>query len=317
MTAKSHHRCLVSFYFWGYKICTTLIKEKDIASFRHRMPMRTIRTMNTTAVFSMIGMLKKCTALIKEKEHGFIQAISDDEDDADDEYDSGVFPECGMLKICAALIKEKGIASFRHRVPMWTIRTIIWLRPIPFKLSVPTCNYHRRTPLLKPVCGFVSLFQRNRKVPTTGHSGLKSKISEKILFQAWYAHSMHKICAALNKEKDIASFRNPLPIRTMTWYFHIDDYCIDLLAAPNNREFTRSNRVYGHFCWNHFWEILSYRQREFWIMWNLQNRPINITDKTLSKALVNILIGWYNFHRCNRASKKLSVMKLFVFLKVP
>ena len=104
------------------------------------------------------------------------------------------------------------------------------------------------------------------KVPVSGHSRLKSNISERMLFQLWNAHPMLKICVALNKEKGIASFRNPVPmrtIRTMIWYFHITDIWIDLLAFPNNREFTRSNRVYGHFCWNYFWELLSYRQKSF------------------------------------------------------
>ena len=68
-----------------HKICTTLIKEKDTTSFRHKVPIRTIRTMNTTAGFLLIG----------------------------------------MLKIYVALNKEKGIASFRYRVTMWTIRTMI------------------------------------------------------------------------------------------------------------------------------------------------------------------------------------------------
>ena len=190
---------------------------------------------------------------------------------------------------------------------MRTIRTMIWLHPIPFKISIPKCNHQKQTPLSKPVCRFVRFFQRNRKVPASGHSGLKSKISEKMLFQLWNAHSMLKIYAALNKEKDVASFRHRVTIRTirtMRWYFYIAHYCISLLAYPNNREFTRSNRVYGHFCWNYFREILSYSQREFWIMWNRQNRLIHITDKTFSKALVNILISCYNFHRNMKALPK-------------
>ena len=105
---------------------------------------------------------------------------------------------------------------------------------------------------------------------------------------------MLKIWAALNKEKGFASFRNPVPIRTMIWYFHLADFCIGLLAFHYNREFARSNRVSGYFCWNYFREILSYSQRKFWRMWNLQNRLFHITDETLSKALVNISIGWYN-----------------------
>ena len=47
--------------------------------------------MNTMAGFSVIGMLKNCVALNKEKDVGLIQASSADEDDKDDEYDSGFF----------------------------------------------------------------------------------------------------------------------------------------------------------------------------------------------------------------------------------
>ena len=49
------------------------------------VPMRTIRTMNTTAVFSMIGTHKICVVLNIEKRRYFIQAISDDEDDQDND----------------------------------------------------------------------------------------------------------------------------------------------------------------------------------------------------------------------------------------
>ena len=113
-------------------------------------------------------------------------------------------------------------------------------------------------------------------------------------------NDMLKNCVALIKEKDIASFRNTVTIRTirtirtMNWYFRIADFCIGLLVFNNNRGFTQKNRVYGHFCWKYFWEILSYRQREFWRMWNPQNRLFHITDKTLSRALVNISVSWYN-----------------------
>ena len=46
----------------------------------------TMRTMNTTVGFSLIRMFKNCTALIKEKDIGFIRASSDDEDDQDDDF---------------------------------------------------------------------------------------------------------------------------------------------------------------------------------------------------------------------------------------
>ena len=53
--------------------------------------MKTIRTINTTAGFPLISMLKNFVALNKEKDVGLIQASSADEDDKDDEYDSGFF----------------------------------------------------------------------------------------------------------------------------------------------------------------------------------------------------------------------------------
>ena len=227
---------------------------------------------------------QKLRRLKQRKGHCSIRAVSDDEDDKDDDL----------------------------------------ITPKTFILLSPKYNQHSRTPLLKPVFRFVRFFWKSGKSTRHSHSGLKSKISEKLLFKPWYTSPMHKICSALNKEKDIASFRNLVPmrtirtIRTITWFFHIADYCAGLLAASNNREFTWNNRVYGNFCCNIFWEILSYTQREFWIMWNRQNCPIHITDKTFSKALVNISTSCYNFHRSMNASQKnLSVMKLVKFLKVP
>ena len=146
--------------------------------------------------------------------------------------------------------------------------------------------------------------KKSEKYQPQGILGLNRGFRRECFSNYAMHNPMHKICVALNKEKGIASFRNPVTmrtIRTMKWFFHIADYCTDLLAYPNNREFTWSNRVYGHFCWNCFWEILSYTRGEFWIMWNRQNRLFHITDKTFSKALVNILIGWYNFHRSMKA----------------
>ena len=105
------------------KICAVLIKEKDFDSFRHRVPMWTIRTMNTTAGLSLIGILKICTALNKEKGVSFIQISSDDRDDKDDDM----------------------------------------IPPISFKISIPKYYHHSRTPLLKPVCRFVRFFQRTRE----------------------------------------------------------------------------------------------------------------------------------------------------------
>ena len=77
------------------------------------------------------------------------------------------FSLIGMLKICVALNKEKGFASFRNPVAMWTIRAIIGLHPIPFKFFVPKCARHIKTPLLKPVYRFVSLSKEIGKVPVS------------------------------------------------------------------------------------------------------------------------------------------------------
>ena len=92
------------------------------------MTARTIRTMNTTAGFPLISMLKICIALTKEK--GFasfrhqvtmwtIRTMNTTVG-----FPPETFP-ITMPKICAALNKGKGIAIFKHPVPMWTIRTMI------------------------------------------------------------------------------------------------------------------------------------------------------------------------------------------------
>ena len=85
--------------------------------------MRTIRTMNTMAGFSVIGMLKNCVALNKEKGHCFIQVSSDDEDDKDDDYDSGISPDLNVQKLRhIKQRKEHCFIQFRHKV---SVRTII------------------------------------------------------------------------------------------------------------------------------------------------------------------------------------------------
>ena len=122
---------------------------------------------------------KICVTLNKEKGHFFTQAVSEDEDD---EYDNGI-SMIWMIKNCTALNKERTLFSFMHRV---TIRTMIPLHPTPFKISAPKCNYHSRTPLLKPVCRFVRFFAKSQKVPFAWYLELKSKISEKMLFKLRY-----------------------------------------------------------------------------------------------------------------------------------
>ena len=123
-----------------------------------------MRTMNTTVGFSLIRMFKNCTALIKEKDIGFIRASSDDEDDQDDDFitpytyqdfRTQVYspqqnaPVEACVPICepfpkksekyqpqnirglnqrfqrkCALNKESDFASFGNPVPMRTIRTM-------------------------------------------------------------------------------------------------------------------------------------------------------------------------------------------------
>ena len=180
---------------------------------------------------------KNLRRIKQRKGHSIIQKSSADKDDQDDDYDSKVL----------ALSFPYTFQDFRFQNAVTTAEHPCW------SLCADLCDS----------------FKEIGKVPTSGHLGLKSKISEKMLFQPRYTSPMHKICFALNKEKGFASFRVQVTMRTiraMTWFFHIADYCTDLLVYPNNREFTWSNRVYGHFCWNCFWEILSYTQGEFWIM---------------------------------------------------
>ena len=73
------------FHDWDAQNLRRINQRKGNASFRQTVPIRTIRTMNTTAGLSLIG----------------------------------------ILKICTALNKEKSVASFRLKVTMRTIRTMI------------------------------------------------------------------------------------------------------------------------------------------------------------------------------------------------
>ena len=59
---------------------------------------------------------QKLRRINQRKGHCFIQESNDDEDDKDDEYNRVIFFMIGMLKICVALIKEKDVASFRNKL---------------------------------------------------------------------------------------------------------------------------------------------------------------------------------------------------------
>ena len=68
---------------------------------------------------------------------------------------------------------------------------------------------------------------------------------------------MHIICVALNKERGVDFIQessadeddqDDQDDQDDEMIFSYADFCIGLLAVPNNREFTRRNRVSGHFC---------------------------------------------------------------------
>ena len=105
----------------------------------------TMRTMNTTVGFSLIRMFKNCTALIKEKDIGFIRASSDDEDDQDDDF----------------------ITPYTYH---------------DFRTQVYSPQQNAPVEACVPICAILS--KKSEKVHASGHSRLKSKISGKILFQS-------------------------------------------------------------------------------------------------------------------------------------
>ena len=67
------------------KICVALNKEKCIASFRPPVPMRTIRTMITTASFFLDRNAQILYRIKQRKGLCFIQESGDDDDDQDDD----------------------------------------------------------------------------------------------------------------------------------------------------------------------------------------------------------------------------------------
>ena len=93
------------------KICVALNKEKGIASFRQPLPMKTIRTMNTIDEFFPDLDAQNLRHIKQRKEHYFTQAKVTIRTIKTMNTTVG-FSLIRMLKICVALIKEKGIASF-------------------------------------------------------------------------------------------------------------------------------------------------------------------------------------------------------------
>ena len=97
---------------------------------------------------------------IKQRKGRYIiYAMSVDQDDKDDEYDSRVFHNRDA----------QNMRRIRQRKGNCFIQTSsddeddYLITPYTFKISISKCNHHSRTPLLKPVCRFVSLLQSNRK----------------------------------------------------------------------------------------------------------------------------------------------------------
>ena len=111
------------FLFSGCNICVALNKEKDFASIRHLVTMRTIRTMNTTAGFFINRGAQNLRRIKQRIVHCYILAMSNDVDDQDDDL----------------------------------------ITPMNFKIFVLKCNHPKQVHPLKPVCRFVSFFERNRK----------------------------------------------------------------------------------------------------------------------------------------------------------
>ena len=105
------------------RIYVALIKEKNIASIKNPVPMRTIRTMNMTAFFIHDRDEQNLCRIKQRKGHCFFQISSDDVDDKDDDL----------------------------------------ITPYTFQDFHSKCNHQKQTPLLKPVCRFVRFFQRNQK----------------------------------------------------------------------------------------------------------------------------------------------------------
>ena len=141
--------------------------------------MRTIRTMNTIGGFSVIGMLKNCVALNKEKDVGLIQASSADKDDKDDEYDRGFFclsfPNRNAQNL-RCIKQRKGLCFIQPSSDDEDDQDENRIAPIAIKISVLKCNHPKQVHLLQPVCRFVSLFRRNRK--SMHHRALRAKIGD-------------------------------------------------------------------------------------------------------------------------------------------
>ena len=94
--------------------------------------------------------------------------MSDDEDDEDDEYDSRIFTDRNAQNL-RRIKQRKGLCFVQTSNDDRDDKDDDLIAPIAFDIAVPKCNQQKQVHLLKPVCRFVSLFQRNRKVSASVH----------------------------------------------------------------------------------------------------------------------------------------------------
>ena len=117
--------------------------------------------MNTTAGLSNQN-AENLRRINQRKGRCFIQALSDDEDDKDDEYDSRIFSGRNTQNL-RRIKQRKGHCLFQALSDDEDDKDDDMIPPISFKISIPKYYHHSRTPLLKPVCRFVRFFQRTRE----------------------------------------------------------------------------------------------------------------------------------------------------------
>ena len=88
--------------------------------------------------------------------------MSDDEDDQDDEYDSK-FSHYRNAQNLRRIKQRKGLCFIQVVSDDEDDQDENRIAPIAIKISVLKCNHPKQVHLLKPVCRFVSLFQRSPK----------------------------------------------------------------------------------------------------------------------------------------------------------
>ena len=80
----------------------------------------------------------------------------------DDEYDSRIFTDRNAQNL-RRIKQRKGLCFIQVVSDDEDDQDENRIAPIAIKISVLKCNHPKQVHLLKPVCQFVSLFQKNRK----------------------------------------------------------------------------------------------------------------------------------------------------------